>query len=382
MRGRGDNRVQTAGRGRGFHGRGGRGIGKLPARTGTVPSIGAYLDVTPGKDVNPGWVTSWMRKMNEYTMAQYESRIHLIFGPDGSLGNYPEIVEPQDPPEDATKVDQKKWEAAYSEWRKETIRLDQDKTRLYGLMLGQMSDNSKNRVKETQDGMESMETNDPLQLLSAIIATHMTDNRLGAEHNVFKVSKIFRELIMQHGESLASYHLKFRSLYSGLCEAYRRADEDMPDSDFQDGQLALQFTMGLNSSYAGHKQYFEDAVKQWPESVDQAFLEASKYKPKKDGYDNDYQGGLGRANAFAMRGRGRGRGGRGRGGRDGAYGRYSSGRGYRPPVDLPISEPGSSTTYGTRKGNCNSCGEAGHYSYECRAQVGQKTGAADGNPGK
>jgi hypothetical protein len=235
-----------------------------------------------------------------------------IFEPDGSLGDYPEIIKPENPPEEATKVEQKKWEAVYSAWRKETIRLDQDKTRLYGLLLGQMGDNSKNRIRETQDGMESMETNDPLQLLSAIIATHMTDNRLGAEHIDFKVAKVFRELIMQPGKSLASYHQKFRALHSGLFEAYRRAEENVPDSDFQEGQLALQFTMGLNSSYAGHKQYFEDAVKPWPESVEQAFLEASKFRLKREGYDNKYNGGLGRANAFTTRGRGRGRSGRGR----------------------------------------------------------------------
>jgi hypothetical protein len=41
-------------------------------------------------------------------------------------------------------------------------------------MLGQMSDESKNRVKETEDGAESMETNNPLQLLSAIISTHIS----------------------------------------------------------------------------------------------------------------------------------------------------------------------------------------------------------------
>jgi hypothetical protein len=300
--------------------------------------------------------------------------VNPIFGPDGSLGDYPAIIQPENPPEEATKVEQKKWDAVYSEWRKETIRLDQDKTRLYGLLLGQMGDNSKIRIKETQDGMESVETNDPLQLLSAIIATHMTDNRLGAEHNAFKVAKVFRELIMQPGKSLASYHQKFRALHSGLFEAYRRAEENVPDSDFQEGQLALQFTMGLNSSYAGHKQYFEDAVKPWPESVEQAFLEASKFRLKREGYDNKYNGGLGRANAFATRGRGRGSSGCGRGSRDDGQGRYTPGRGNRPPRDSPSSEPGSSSTYGPRKGNCNTCGEAGHYSYECRTQGAHKMG--------
>jgi hypothetical protein len=83
-------------RGRGRFERGGRGYHR-PARTGKVPAIGAYLDIGPGKEVNPGWLTTWMRKMGEYAMAQYQSKVHQIFGANGTLGNYPDLLEPPDP---------------------------------------------------------------------------------------------------------------------------------------------------------------------------------------------------------------------------------------------------------------------------------------------
>jgi hypothetical protein len=347
-------------RGRGGFERGGRGYHR-PARTGTVPAIGAYLDI-----VNPGWLTTWMRKMGEYAMAQYQSKVHQIFGANGTLGNYPDLLEPPDPEDGATRVDQKKWELAYAEWRKETLKLEQDQVQLYGLMLGQMSDESKNRIKETEDGAESMETNNPLQLLSAIISTHMTDNRLGAEHNAYKIGRLFRQLVMMPGEQLSSYYHKFTSLYSGYQEAYRRADEEMPDSAFEEGQNALQFTMGLNSTYNVYKQYYEDSLKPWPESIFEAYQEASKFKPKREDHN---AGGPGRANAFAMSGRGRGRNrGRhgGRGGREGR-GRYQSNQ------DSSGGQPGSASEYGTRAGECYQCGETGHYKWECKAK--QASGA-------
>lgn len=351
--------------GRGRFGRGGRGIGvRHHIRTGTIPAIGAYLDISPGRDINPGVVTTWMIKLSEYIMSSFDSRIDKIFGPDGTLGEYPEIIAPDDPEEGASRVDIKKWETSYSDYNKERIKLEQDKCRVYGIMLGQISDNSKNRIKETEDGAGATLTHDPLQLLSAIISTHMSDNRLGAEHNLYKVEQAFYAYSMQNGDSLAYYYQRFRALLTGVQEAYRRADEDIPDTSFRDFQLALKFTMGLNSTYSVYKQYYEDSIKEWPDNLENAFFEASKFMPRTT--QPHYSDGAGRAHAFAMRGRGRGRSTQRGGGRHGTQGRHLAGRGYTAPEDSSGSEPGGQSVYGTRKGNCHACGGAGHYSYECR----------------
>jgi hypothetical protein len=123
-------------------------------------------------------------------------------------------------------------------------------------------------------------------------------------------------------------------------------------------QLALRFTIGLNSSYSAYKQCYDDGLKDWPESLVDEFSEASKFRPRTAGSGNP----VGRANAFAMRGRGRGRGrgrntGRGRSGenRSGTYGESAG------------STSGGPSEYGTRKGACHTCGESGHYSFECKA---------------
>ena len=112
---------------------------------------------------------------------------------------------------------------------------------------------------------------------------------------------------------MSFYHQRFRALLSGVQEAYNRAQIPLPDSAYREVQMGLKFTMGLNSSYAAYKQYYEDGLKTWPVNLPDAFSEASKFRPR-----TGNQREVGRANAFKMRGRGRGRGrgrypGRGRG---------------------------------------------------------------------
>jgi hypothetical protein len=103
MQGR-DARGQPANRGKGRNGRGGRGMARPPPRTGTVAAIGAYLDLVPGKEVNPGIVTKWVNKFRDYVVTVCEtSRINLIFGIDATLGDYPELQEPPLPNEDSSK---------------------------------------------------------------------------------------------------------------------------------------------------------------------------------------------------------------------------------------------------------------------------------------
>jgi hypothetical protein len=195
---------------------------------------------------------------------------------------------------------------------------------------------------------------------------------LGAEHNLYKIEQAFARYVMEPGDTLQYYHQRFKAYLSGVQEAYGRAQIECPETAYRDVQLALKFTMGLNSSYSEYKQYYEDGLKSWPENLSDALTEAAKYKPRGIGSGNPND--MGRANAFTMRGRGKGRGrgrfsGRGRGtdSRAGSLGDYTG------------THSGTQSEYGTRKGDCHTCGE-GHYSFECRAkdtQGGQKMGAGD-----
>lgn len=103
----------------------------------------------------------------------------------------------------------------------------------------------------------------------------MTDNRLDAEHNLFKINQAFNHFIMQPNDTLAYYYQRFRALLSGLHEAYTRAVIPIPTEANRELQLALKFTMGLNTSYNVYKQYYEDSVRPWPTTLTAAFQDAS-----------------------------------------------------------------------------------------------------------
>lgn len=97
MQGR-DGRGFAAIRGRCRNGRGGRGKARPPPRTGTVAAIGAYLDLAPGKEVNPGVATNWVNKFREFVPTVCDTpKISLIIRIDATLGAYPIYVTPELP---------------------------------------------------------------------------------------------------------------------------------------------------------------------------------------------------------------------------------------------------------------------------------------------
>lgn len=124
MKGRGyaAGEHQQGNRPRDFPGRGGRGQ-SAPRYQGTIPSIGAYLDLPSGRDIVPGTVTNWMNKLSEYSTTQCVTKIGVIFGADGVLGAYPVFTEPTNPLDTATPADKKKWEIKFTAGAKSKIAL-------------------------------------------------------------------------------------------------------------------------------------------------------------------------------------------------------------------------------------------------------------------
>ena len=67
------------------------------------------MDLPPGKDIAPGAVTKWMGKLKEYAMTTFKSRVSMIFGADGTLGDYPVYAVPDNPVADATVNEREIW---------------------------------------------------------------------------------------------------------------------------------------------------------------------------------------------------------------------------------------------------------------------------------
>ena len=56
--------------------------------------------------------------------------------------------------------------------------LTKDCAKLYGVLLGQMSEASQTRVKEMPAGKRAMEECDPLGLLTCVVATHIKQQKV------------------------------------------------------------------------------------------------------------------------------------------------------------------------------------------------------------
>ena len=191
MRGRGS---PQQGRGRGcFGGRGGRGSPATPNhQRGNIPTIGAYLDLSPGKDIVHGAVTK-MGKMKEYAMTTYKSRVSMIFGSDGTLGDYPVYALPDQPGADASVYDTMTWKLERTEYQGNLKMLEQDKTNLYGAMLGQMSESSKTRVGEVILWVGAENECGPRKLLQAIVVTCIGHITLGVQHQMYVITQRYCE---------------------------------------------------------------------------------------------------------------------------------------------------------------------------------------------
>ena len=375
MKGRGS---PHQGRGRGCFGdRGGRGSPATPNHhRGNIPTIGAYLDLPPGKDIAHGTVTKWMAKMKEYAMTTYKSRVSMIFGADGTLGDYPIYALPDQPAEDASIYDRKIWELQMADYNKNIKTLDEDKGNLYGAMLGQMSESSKTSVSEVQAENEF----EPRKLMQAILATHIGDSTLGVAHQMFMITQRYNNLVMGQHDNLSMYYINTKSALTAIQQAYEMAGRGALDETYPEGQMAVKFIMGLNNNYGEFRSFFTNGLKPWPDCLETAYQEAAKYNPKRAAYNSPAA--TERANAFAMTGR-EGRGGRGgypgghkgksapnakwvRDGPDSPEGSSSSEKG--SPVAAEYTS-NKSPPAGYKRGPCNTCGKYGHLARECRGDA-------------
>ena len=95
-------------------------------------------------------------------------------------------------PEEANFMEKKMWKKDRDTFYRNVIKLAQDAKKVFGLMLGQISDTSKATIREMESGMAAMAAQSPLLLMRAIILTHLLDPRLGADENLLRVRKIGR----------------------------------------------------------------------------------------------------------------------------------------------------------------------------------------------
>ena len=327
--------------GRGF-GRG-RGGGRIPTNPniykGSIPTIGAYLSVPIGRSPSASFTTIWSSKLGEYAMATFTSGIHKIFGENGTTGDYPSREELEVPASN-DKVQFEIWKVEFSSNRKFKEKLESEKTQLFGVMLGQMSETSKDLIRETSIGRQAFVDKDPLMLLQGALQTHMSDSRLGGEQNLYMVQSTYSGLHMEQNETVSSYYQRFKASLAAVSEAHIRCSNDPIAKMDDDLQRSMKFIYGLSTKYSEYKSFFENRLIEFPLSLEEAFSDASVHRiNREDGMRHQS-----RIDMFVSSGRGRGR----------SSMNSGRGRGTKPTENsvVPI---------------CYKCGKEGHKSNVCRS---------------
>ena len=123
----------------------------------------------------------WAGKIKDHAMSNFETPIDDIFRANGAKREYPSRPEPELPEDEDDRVGFKVSEVAYVSKTRFDEKLAVEKIQLFGIMIGQISEPSKELIKETEIGPETFDNKDPLKLLKGAIQTHMSDSRLGAK---------------------------------------------------------------------------------------------------------------------------------------------------------------------------------------------------------
>jgi hypothetical protein len=286
-------------------------------------------------------VEKWMKAMKSYTIANYIKDLDEIFNKDNP--HYPTIEAP-DPLERDDRKDLmlvEIWKHDMKDFRTNSKKLIEDSTKLFGVILGQMSISSIEQVGSTQEGKNAIDGKDPLALVEAITSTHITGGRIDANQNLYVAETAYRNIVMYEHEKLHEYHRRFLVSINALTECALRAnkEESVPKDELQ----IIHFINNLNANYGLYKEYFIRGMLPAPKAttVTEAYekitvfgSDRSEFGRKEHGQHsrNIFHTTSGRASRGGRSGRGRGRSGR--------------------PTNA-------------MEGACYNCGEKGHYANKC-----------------
>lgn len=292
--------------------------------TGVVPGL-LTLHFSDGRS-NAHDMERFLDNMKNYCMANFFVGLDNIFEIDGK---YPIVAEPEVPrereQENGMNAVVEAWKMKYKHFLEKKERLESDKAKLIGVIMGQMTAESKDRVQQTEDGRNAILEKDPLKLVKQIRATHLTSgNRTSSENLYFAQMRYSGIKMFEHGETIQQYMQRFDHEVDALKQAATAADEEgaAPTDQMQ----ALHFIKRLNREYNNFKDAYErHLVRRRAKNVKEALEAALTYGKNEPVIEQEIQ-------------------------RRGAFLSAAKVNEYKGPW---------------KPGNCSGCGQKGHWKRDC-----------------
>ena len=300
-------------------------------------------------------LTSFFERFRVYVRKNYFEDLDNIFDPVDP--QYPEIeqaaVDAQVLAIQGEAIANIQFSTDFKIQRSKEVRLEEDKKKVHGLILGQLSNASKEQLRTTADGNEAMEQKDPLNLVTEIRNTHLLVDRTQPELNFDTANNKYANLRGEDRESLSSYKRRLEAAVAQLRDAAERAGADYVVRLPNDQMIVTRFIKGLAPKYGAYAQKIDRQEKEIPANLQLAYDDVIAHG-EEYAYRNDHQH---RAyNVFAAY--------TGRGGRDGGRGRGGRGHGGRGGAAEIV--PGlDGQVFPNAKCFFRKCGKRGHYMREC-----------------
>lgn len=157
--------------------------------------------------------------------------------------------------------------------------MENKRLQLFSVILGQLSTESKTRIRQLPKWTKVVETKDPLALWKLVVRVHGTGSKGQKSLDYKNVRDTYNALRQGPTESLADYHLRF----TRVLERFYTLKVDMPPEDIQ----AVDFIHGLDGNrYATFVAELENACNvfttvTYPTTLTAAYDMVSRYKVTK-----------------------------------------------------------------------------------------------------
>ena len=201
-------------------------------------------------------------------------------------------------------------------------RLTTNKPRVYALIIGQLSQESLDKVRQMPNWDTFDNEGDPLELMKRVMATHLIRSSVDMERTKLEAREAFTRCRQQYNETI----VQFKQRYDGRIAALKTLDEHI----LEEPALAIDFIHKLDMRrYHELRKDYENGLYDRVTSLAEAYELASNFVVERRSERGTFR-------VFVADGRSK-RGGRSGGrGREGRGGRSSSRR-WGPSADRPCA---------------------------------------------